>query len=112
MRASQAVRKHVMIAPVKISPGTSAELPSSGRIYKAFTLIELLVVIAIIAILAALLVPALAHGKSKAKRIQCINNQKQLAITWLLYVGDNNDWLVANGMNNPPTPLHKQWVQG
>jgi prepilin-type N-terminal cleavage/methylation domain-containing protein/prepilin-type processing-associated H-X9-DG protein len=78
----------------------------------AFTLIELLVVVAIIAILAALLMPVVASAKSKAKRIQCLGNQKQLAAVWVLYTVDNNDRLVANGMNNPPDSARRQWVQG
>ena len=78
----------------------------------AFTLVELLVVIAIIAILAAMLLPALASGKVRAKRIQCLNNQRQLAVSWVLYSGDNDDWLVSNGICDPESPANKLWVQG
>jgi prepilin-type N-terminal cleavage/methylation domain-containing protein/prepilin-type processing-associated H-X9-DG protein len=79
---------------------------------RAFTLVELLVVIAVVAMLAALLLPALSTAKAAAKRIQCTNNQKQLAVVSLLYVGDNNDWLPAVGQNNPPSTRRKLWIQG
>ena len=85
-----------------------------GPTATGFTLIELLVVIAIIAILAALLLPALSKAKSKGQAVACLSNFKQLQLAWQMYADDHGGVMAANRITDtaPSRSVSGSWVVG
>ena len=96
----------------KLHPGCDREKPARGQCKACFTLIELLVVIAIIAILAAILLPALNSARERGKTISCVNNLKQMAFTVSVYADDHNGDILLSWSDSCATTVAMSMIFG
>ena len=98
---------------IRLPAGRRNPSPTGRSQYaRAFTLIELLVVIAIIAILGAMLLPALSKARARGLTLQCLNNEKQLTLCWCMYAHDYNDQIVPNWTLAPFGSAPEAWIEG
>ena len=104
-RGLQAIDPAAFVMPAAVGVGQGIEQKKANHMSRrnAFTLIELLVVIAVIAVLMAILIPALSRAREQGKRAACLNNLKQLALSWNLYA-DDFDGKIVNGNTARGTP--------
>ncbi len=96
-------------------PAKGQEIPNGSGRFRAFSLVELLAVLATIAVLAALLLPALSDGRVKAQRLTCLHHLKQLTVSWQLFADEHDGRLVSSypWLGLPPSPVNSNaWVFG